>query len=145
VVELEIREGMHQIPELQAILDADWLQRRTLTSTAELQWYQSFGQRLIGRNGRNRGETSVLAWAMANGDAEAVLDDAEARKLAREFGVPHRGTLRFIVDAVRDGHLGRQLASDLADEYLMSGARLPFRPGEFIMWAEREGLLEKGS
>lgn len=135
-VEAEVRVGAHRHPALTAILEADWLQKQTLSSLPELRWFTTIADRLVGADQRNIGEAAVLAWAKANGDAMAVLDDTEARKAADEFGVPKIGTLGLLVDSVNNGHLGRDMASQIADEWAASGARSPFRPGHFIGWAD---------
>jgi predicted nucleic acid-binding protein len=49
------------------------------------------------------GETSVLAWAIRQGNYEAILDDSAARRCALVFGVPVRGTLGLVVLAKRRG------------------------------------------
>ncbi|HEY5852820.1 MAG TPA: hypothetical protein VIW24_01910 [Aldersonia sp.] len=141
VVEDEIRKGAHRHAALQAVLESDWLELRSLSSDEEMSWYLQFAERLVGSDQRNLGETSVLAWAKANGDACVVIDDSEARKIADEFGVPKIGTLGLLVDAVNDGHLSEHVASHIADEYSASGARVPFRVGGFIPWAHDIGAL----
>ena len=141
VVELELRNGLHLVREISSVLEADWIERRRLTTPDELNYYQTFSKQLVGMNGRNRGEASVLAWASAHPGSEVVVDDSEARKLADDAGIPRRGTLRFLIDAINDGHLGRAIASDLADEILASGSRSPFKAGGFLNWAERQNLL----
>jgi predicted nucleic acid-binding protein len=49
------------------------------------------------------GETAVIAMAMANSGHEALLDDAAARRCAKVFGVPMRGTLSFVALAKKRG------------------------------------------
>lgn len=143
VVEDEVRRGVAQLPALQAILDADWLVRHALSNSAEVRWYATFAQRLTG-SGRNHGEASVLAWAKANGNATAVLDDRVARNVADAFAIPKIGTLRLLVDAVNAGLMAVALASGIADELLASGGRYAFKEGGFRAWAERQGLFTEG-
>ena len=45
------------------------------------------------------GETAVLSWAIANRGWTAILDDGEARKCARAFSVPLKGTLAVVLMA----------------------------------------------
>ena len=45
------------------------------------------------------GETAVLSWVIAQNGWTAILDDAEARKCARAFSVPVKGTLALVVMA----------------------------------------------
>ena len=49
------------------------------------------------------GETAVLAYAMVNSGWTAVLDDNAARKCARSFGIPIKGTLVVIILAKQRG------------------------------------------
>jgi len=49
------------------------------------------------------GETSVLAWAIANPGSAAVLDDLAARRCAASLAIPVRGTLGLILTAKRRG------------------------------------------
>ena len=49
------------------------------------------------------GETAVLAYALANPGWVAILDDGAARKCARSFYIPHKGTLGVILMAKRRG------------------------------------------
>lgn len=43
------------------------------------------------------GETAVISYALANPGWTAVLDDGAARKCARSFSVPVKGTLAIVV------------------------------------------------
>jgi predicted nucleic acid-binding protein len=58
-----------------------------------------------------RGETSVLAVAIAMPGLVAVLDDAEARACARALGVPCIGTLGLVLRAAVEGRLDGALAT----------------------------------
>jgi predicted nucleic acid-binding protein len=49
------------------------------------------------------GETAVLSWAVANPGWTAILDDGEARKCARAFSIPVKGTLALVLMAKRCG------------------------------------------
>lgn len=51
------------------------------------------------------GETAVLSWAQSHPGYEAVLDDAAARRCARVFGIPVRGTLSLVALAKHRGHV----------------------------------------
>lgn len=50
-----------------------------------------------------RGETAVMAYALANPGWTAVLDDNAARKCARSFGIPVKGTLAVVILAKQRG------------------------------------------
>ncbi len=49
------------------------------------------------------GESSVIAWAIANAGAIAVLDDLPARRCARAHSLRVKGTLGLVIDAKRAG------------------------------------------
>ncbi len=49
------------------------------------------------------GETEVLALALESANAEVLLDDALARRVARMLGLPCRGTLGLLLDAKKAG------------------------------------------
>jgi predicted nucleic acid-binding protein len=44
------------------------------------------------------GERSVISWAVANRGFVAVLDDSEARRVARRLGVPVLGTVGVVLE-----------------------------------------------
>jgi predicted nucleic acid-binding protein len=52
------------------------------------------------------GETAVLAYALTNPGWTAILDDGAARRCARTFSVPIKGTLGIILLAKRRDLLG---------------------------------------
>jgi len=43
------------------------------------------------------GETAVLTFALVNSGWTAILDDGAARKCARSFAIPHKGTLAIVI------------------------------------------------
>lgn len=49
------------------------------------------------------GETAVLSWAIAQNGWTVILDDAEARRCARAFSIPVKGTLALLVMAKQYG------------------------------------------
>ena len=51
------------------------------------------------------GETAVITQALCHPGAEAVLDDAAARRCAAAHGVPVRGTLSLVLLAKRRGFI----------------------------------------
>lgn len=51
------------------------------------------------------GETAVIARALCHPGAEAILDDAAARRCAAAHGVPVRGTLSLVLLAKRRGFI----------------------------------------
>ena len=65
--------------------------------------------------GLGRGESEVVAYAMAHAGFEAVLDDREARKCAATFKIPLRGTVGIILLAKKKHVIptARPLVEDL--------------------------------
>lgn len=49
------------------------------------------------------GESAVLALALESEDAQVVLDDALARRMAETLNIPLKGTLGILLDAKRAG------------------------------------------
>ncbi|MBN1583283.1 MAG: DUF3368 domain-containing protein [Anaerolineae bacterium] len=71
------------------------------------------------------GETAVLSWAIAQNGWTAILDDAEARKCARAFSVPIKGTLALVVMAKQHGII--QSAAEVIQALVNTGFRLDER------------------
>ena len=68
------------------------------------------------------GETAVLSFAIAEAGWTAILDDAAARKCARSFGLPIKGTLGVILLAKTQGLLSS--AADVLKSLQSIGFRL---------------------
>lgn len=139
VVEAELRTGAHTRPHLQSVLDSDWIERRVLTSLEEISVYGNFASRLVGADGRNAGEASVLAYAQVH-RMLAVIDDGAGRKAGQSAGVQVRGTLGLLMDAIRSGQLTVEMVSQVADDLLATEYRFPFKVGGFAQWARQQGL-----
>jgi predicted nucleic acid-binding protein len=135
----ELRAGVHGRAHLQVVLDTPWIEHRSLTSSAELQEFSRFASFLVAGD-RNVGECGVLAYAKAN-KATAIIDDGSARKIARDHGVAHQGTLSLLCDAVRENVLTIELVSAVADDLIEGEYRLPFPTGGFRKWAQDNGLV----
>jgi predicted nucleic acid-binding protein len=88
----------------------------------------------------NRGEATVCAWAEVH-QATAIIDDREAREVARTAGLEVHGPLWLVARAVRTGVLPERTASNLVDMLIADGARYPHGRGEFARWARGMGLL----
>ena len=71
------------------------------------------------------GETAVLSWVIANQDWTAILDDGEARKCARAFSVPLKGTLAVVLMAKLQGLIPS--ASEVMQALINTGFRLDER------------------
>lgn len=138
LVELEL--GANRDSRLQAVLDAHWIERRELTSDAELRAYATFAGLLVARS-RNRGEAGVLALASTIPNAVAIVDDAAARKAADANHIAKRPTLVLLCEGIRAGLLTVPLVAALADDLLVSKYHLPFRAGGFEAWARENDLV----
>jgi predicted nucleic acid-binding protein len=68
---------------------------------------------------------SVIAWAVANAGAIAVLDDLAARRCARAHGLRVKGTLGLVIDAKRAGAIPSARA--VIDELRAAGMYLSDR------------------
>jgi predicted nucleic acid-binding protein len=140
VVHDELRTGAALNSQLQAVLNADWIERVSLDAPAQLAAFAYYEQRLVGVDGRNVGECGVLALAETTPNAVAVLDDREAVNAAKSRAVKVRRTLGLLCDAIRQDLLTVPLVSALVDDLMRDSYRLPFEPGGFARWAEDLGL-----
>jgi predicted nucleic acid-binding protein len=68
------------------------------------------------------GETAVLSCAMEESDWTVILDDAAARKCARSFDLPFKGTLAVVILARQRGLIPS--AADVLRSLLGSGFHL---------------------
>jgi predicted nucleic acid-binding protein len=79
---------------------------------------------LCHRAGVDKGEAEALRYAKEKGGL-ALLDDESPRDLARSLGIPVKGTLGILVEAVRKGRLAKTAAlkklDELSDLMYMSG------------------------
>lgn len=71
------------------------------------------------------GETAVLSWAIAHAGWTGILDDAEARKCARAFSVPVKGTLACVLLAKQRGLIPS--AAEILQSMINAGFRLDDR------------------
>lgn len=140
VVDAELRNGVGQHHDLQAVLNADWIKIIPLDTNEQLAAFSYYEQRLIGPSRRNFGECGVLALAEATPDGIAVLDDRVATNVGRQRNVEVRRTLGLLCDAIRQGLLTVPLVSAVADDLLENYYRLPFGRGGFARWAQEQGL-----
>lgn len=138
-VVIELERGAASDTRIQSVLDATWIERRELTTPAELAAFGKYSARLVSR-GRNVGEAAVLALAETM-PGVAVVDDGPGRRAAEDNGVGLRPTLALLCEAIRGELLTVALVSALADDLLASAYRLPFASGGFARWAEENGLV----
>jgi predicted nucleic acid-binding protein len=82
------------------------------------------------------GETEVLSLGLALDGALLILDDAQARALARELGLRMLGTAAVLVEAKRAGLLPR--VRPTLDALLAKGFRLDRKVYESILQAADE-------
>jgi predicted nucleic acid-binding protein len=122
-----------------SLANADWLEIVHVDHLNELTALVKWMDQVSGSKS-NEGEATVLAWAEVNG-AIAVIDDGDARRIARKHSLPVWGSLRVIATAVIDGHTTEYVASNLVDALIDSGARYPCTRGQFISWAKQNCLL----
>lgn len=94
----------------------------------------------VATSSHSQGEASVLAWAEVHG-ALALIDDSDARRVARQHGLEVHGLLWVAAQAVLDGRWSVAGVSGLLDHLLASGARYPFESGGFAEWAISVRLL----
>lgn len=141
LVAAEVAGATAEHPHLRAVQEADWLEVITIDTTGQLAALVHYEQRLVGPSGRNLGECGVLALAESITGAVAVVDDRVARRAGLDRHVEVRGSLGLMCEAIRKGLLTVPLVSAVADDLLEHEYRLPFGPGGFAAWAEREGLF----
>ena len=145
-VEAELRAGLAKVPQLNDVLQAAWLERvDTLEATGAHRMFGTFAERLVGATQRNLGEATVLTWAATHTSAIAIIDDAVARKVAREHSVTCIGTLGILLEAIRARQVSIEVASRMADIYIETNGRLPFQPGGFVTWAIQAGEIDPSS
>lgn len=129
----ELQKGAYNDYRIQAVLDADWIEQRTIDTDAEVEAFARFARRLVSGS-RNIGECGVLALAETI-PAQAVIDDNVAYKAAQNAGVECTRTLALLCAAIREGLLTIEYVNHLIDELISTNYRLPFGPGEFAQWA----------
>lgn len=118
---------------------ADWLEIVHVDHLQELAALVKWLERVSGQRS-NQGEATVLAWAEVH-SAVAVIDDGDARRIAREHSLPVWGSLRVIAESIADGNATEYVGATLVDAMIDSGARYPCERGQFISWAKKESLL----
>lgn len=122
-----------------SLASADWLEIVHVDHLNELTALVKWMDLVSGSNS-NEGEATVLAWAEVNG-AIAVIDDGDARRIARKYSLPVWGSLRVIATAISEGHATEYVGSTLVDALIDTGARYPCARGQFMSWAKQNGLL----
>jgi len=139
VVREEIRHGTALHQELQAVLDAQWLQVMPLDTLERLQRFTVWARRL-GSGERDLGEASVLATAEEL-NAVALIDERGATAVGRAHGIHVHGTIWLLAKACREGKLTEVAASNLIDSLVASGMRLPCTGATFSGFATSNNLF----
>lgn len=117
----------------------DWLEVVHVDHLEELAALVKWMDLVSGQNS-NHGEATVLAWAEVHG-AVAVVDDGDARRIARRAGLEVWGSLRVIAEAVKESRATEYAANVFVDALMDSGMFCPCQRGQFINWAKQMGLL----
>lgn len=117
-----------------------WVDIEDGDSLAELRALARWATLVGSSSLHNRGEATVLAWAEVH-DGIPILDDDDAKNVAQQHGIEAHGTLWVIAGAAKRGHLTVGSASNLVELLRTNGARYPFPPGGFELWAGKNHLL----
>lgn len=124
----EIQRGTADLAELAAVLNAAWLgDPIRLSDPEDLALLELFRWALGGSRHdflSHRGEAATVAIALRN-NWTAVLDDLDARRLAKAKDVEILGTLGILKAVARDGAITSQEAWRLFVEMRRLGAWLP--------------------
>ena len=144
VVPVQVREeimiGMHERPDLEEIIIAQWLKPVELTTLPLLMDFAGYKTELGGGLHKNNGEAAVLAWAKNHG-ATAIIDERPATRIARRDEIAVRGSLSLVIEGFRAGILRRHQAEEMVDELVETGRRLPVNGKGLFAYAYEEGLL----
>jgi uncharacterized protein len=108
----ELSAGRAQGVDLPVPEELEWITIRTPLSAPVIPLVVDLGA----------GETQVLALAIESGNAEVLLDDALARRVAAMLGLAFRGTLGLLLDA-KKAHLITAV-EPLLDRLKLLGFRL---------------------
>jgi predicted nucleic acid-binding protein len=136
----ELKLGRREYPALGDALGLPWLHVTQAHSPAMIGLFQHY-TRILGSRGRNRGESSLLAWAELTGHV-VLLDDDAAVRAGRKRAVRVLRSLSLVATGLAAGALTPVTAQELVDELRQrGGARFPPECDHFVAWAERQGLF----
>lgn len=82
--------------------------------------------------GLGDGEKSILSYAKGKRDILIIIDEAEARGVAEEEGIPYTGTIGFIIFAQEKGNISRERAVEIIKKLSRSDFRMTV---ELYDWA----------
>ena len=97
--------------------DWDWLARVAITSDERIQ-FETFHEHL------GEGEASCLAMARER-EYRLATDDKDARRLARQLGIPLTGTIGILAILVKQGLISLVEGDRLLHEMVAAGYRSP--------------------
>jgi predicted nucleic acid-binding protein len=97
--------------------DWDWLARLTLTPVEQVQ-FEAFHEHM------GIGEASCLAMARER-EYRLATDDKDARRLARQLGIPLTGTIGILAILVKQGLIALVDGDRLLQEMVAAGYRSP--------------------
>lgn len=137
----ELTIGARKYPELAEVAEIDWLATVDLDQSLDDLYTFSEYMRMLGKDRRDAGEATVLAWAERN-QAIALVDDQVACNIGRQRGVDVRRSLALIIHATKMGTLPETDAQAVVRRLTRTGARLPQEAEEDLFgWARHRGLL----
>jgi len=139
VVREELRHGSDAYPELARVLEVEWLHVVALDTLDRLRRFTIWTER-VGAGTRDLGEASVLAVAEELG-AVALIDERDATRVGRSYGIDVHGSIWLLAGACRDGKLSEVAAGNLLDDLTTTGMRLPCAGADFPRYARTHGLL----
>lgn len=82
--------------------------------------------------GLGDGEKSILSYAKGKRDILIIIDEAEARGVAEEEGIPYTGTIGLIIFAQEKGNISRERAVEIIKKLSRSDFRMTV---ELYDWA----------
>ena len=136
----ELDKGVPVYGRLADVRSQQWLEIVTVDSLQELIVFSDY-VRVLGSDGRNVGEASILAWAEVCGGV-AIMDDHAAVSAAKSRNVAVRRSLGLLCNGLHKKTLTMEKARSLVDDLAsFGGARFPCVGAGFEAWAENNGLL----
>jgi predicted nucleic acid-binding protein len=135
----ELRIGAGQHPSIASALGLEWLTVAQQDTVDELTDFARWSRRL-GNGTRNHGEASVFALAERL-DAITIVDDREAVRTGRAYGLSVHGTVWLLATACRANKMTLVEAGNLIDALRAAEMRLPCTGAEFPRFAQQHGLL----
>jgi len=124
----ELEAGAERLPVLKDVFSAEWLE---IVSDQSIEYFSLFAgnsEQLLGRDDRNLGECSTIAYAEHHGGV-AVLDDQTALNFAIRRKVVTSRSLWLLVNALERNFISEQELVRAVDGLVGVGVYLPFKSG----------------